>query len=368
MKLGTCTMAQAHILVVDDEAPIRLTLNALLHRCGYHVTLAASGEQALALIASQLFDLVLLDLILAGMSGLDVARFARALRPTTKILMLTGSDQLAEVGLSGYDYLEKTSSPRAVLDRITMLVTAEPQSPEDEASQAEPTPWHAAMLDNVKHDLRNTLAIIQGNAKLLAHHVADADHPMQAAVAERLIALDSAVLQLDAQIAQLGHWPACPPARGSVDLVELARGSAASYQRLGAICIRLEPTTAQVVGTWDKLALTRALDNVLSNAVKYSPAGGSITIHIMAEQGGDGAWAIVRVCDQGIGIPAEALPNIFTPHYRAANVPSTITGSGLGLASARQLIAAEGGTITACSQLDTGTCFTIRLPLHEATG
>lgn len=118
-------MYQSHILVVDDEAAIQITLGALLRRRGYRVTLAASGEQALAQIAAHRVDLVLLDLILSGISGLDVARFVSALHPDTAILMLTGSDTLAEVAHSGYDYMEKTADPQAVLDRVAALLAAD---------------------------------------------------------------------------------------------------------------------------------------------------------------------------------------------------------------------------------------------------
>jgi DNA-binding response OmpR family regulator len=118
-------MYQSQILVVDDEAAIRLTLDALLRRCGHKVILAASGEQALDYLSAHPVDLVLLDLFLSGISGLDVAKFVRVLQPNTPILMLTGSDTLAEVEQSGYDYLEKTSAPQAVLDRIATLLMIE---------------------------------------------------------------------------------------------------------------------------------------------------------------------------------------------------------------------------------------------------
>lgn len=118
-------MYQSHILVVDDKATIRLTLDTLLRRRGYHVALAASGEQALAYLAAHRVDLVLLDLVLSGMSGLDVAKFARASQPGTAILILTGSGALAEVEQSSYDYMEKTANPHEVLDRIATLLAVE---------------------------------------------------------------------------------------------------------------------------------------------------------------------------------------------------------------------------------------------------
>ena len=118
----------AHILVVDDEAAIRLTLEMLLRRCGYRVTVASSGDEALALIAQQPFDLLLLDYKLPGLSGVDIALRARELQPAAAIVFLTGSSTIAGLpeapGLEDFDVLLKTTSPQDVLDRVAALLRA----------------------------------------------------------------------------------------------------------------------------------------------------------------------------------------------------------------------------------------------------
>jgi DNA-binding response OmpR family regulator len=116
----------ARILVVDDEEAIRLTLEILLRRRGYAVTTAANGVDALSLIEQQPFDLLLLDLMMPGISGLDVARYAREHLPTAAILILTGSSAIGEGvdrhELAQFDYLLKTASPQEVLDRVAAAV------------------------------------------------------------------------------------------------------------------------------------------------------------------------------------------------------------------------------------------------------
>ena len=116
-----------------------------------------------------------------------------------------------------------------------------------------------------------------------------------------------------------------------------------------------------MVGWWDTVRLERVLGNLLSNAVKYSPEGGIITVKVTKE--GD-QWAVLSVEDQGVGIPADDLPHIFDRFHRAANIAGQIKGSGLGLASAHQIIKQHGGTITATSQQGKGATFTVRLPLN----
>jgi DNA-binding response OmpR family regulator len=113
----------AQILLVDDEEPIRLMLGAMLRRRGYDVTTAADGEAALALLHQRPFDLVLLDLKMPGLSGIEVAQRARALQPEVALLILTGHGSL-ESALEGLhlgvvDYLLKTASPQAVVARVT---------------------------------------------------------------------------------------------------------------------------------------------------------------------------------------------------------------------------------------------------------
>ncbi len=116
----------ARILVVDDEAPIRVTLERLLQRRGYAVMVARSGEEALPLIEQHTFDLLLLDLKLPGISGLDVARRARALQPAVAVLLLTGHAALEgapdTAPLDAFEYILKTASPQDVLARVAASI------------------------------------------------------------------------------------------------------------------------------------------------------------------------------------------------------------------------------------------------------
>jgi CheY-like chemotaxis protein len=118
----------ARILIVDDEAAVRLTLDMLLRRRGYLVTVASNGDEALMLIAQQPFDLLLLDYKMPGLSGLDVALRARTLLPKAAVLFLTGSSTIAGLqeapGLEHFDLLLKTASPQEVLDRVAAMLSA----------------------------------------------------------------------------------------------------------------------------------------------------------------------------------------------------------------------------------------------------
>lgn len=110
------------ILVVDDEINIRLTLHALLTRAGYVVTMAASGEEAVALLDHHTFDLMLVDLKMPGMDGMQVVSLVRKRLPDITILVLTGQGSL-ETAVEGlrhgvFDYLLKTTDPALVVERV----------------------------------------------------------------------------------------------------------------------------------------------------------------------------------------------------------------------------------------------------------
>lgn len=112
----------AQILVVDDEQNIRLTLSALLSRAGHGVTVAASGEEAVALFERQHYDLMLVDLQMPGINGIQVVEALRTRNLDTVVIVLTGHGSL-ETAIEGmhqgvFDYMLKTSDPAQILDRV----------------------------------------------------------------------------------------------------------------------------------------------------------------------------------------------------------------------------------------------------------
>jgi signal transduction histidine kinase len=103
------------------------------------------------------------------------------------------------------------------------------------------------------------------------------------------------------------------------------------------------------------------LDNLLGNAIKYTPDGGVITVIVVRDDDEAGTWAVVSVRDPGVGIPAQDLPRIFDRFQRARNV-GRIGGSGIGLAVAHQIVEQHAGSISVESVEGEGSTFTVRLP------
>ncbi|HYF62841.1 MAG TPA: response regulator transcription factor, partial [Herpetosiphonaceae bacterium] len=116
------TQASGRILVVDDEMPIRMTMGDMLRRRGFEVEVASSGEEALDIVFQRPFDLLLLDLKLPQMDGIEVAHRARERQPDVAVIILTGHGSL-ESAIDGlrmgvFDYMLKTTSPQEVIARV----------------------------------------------------------------------------------------------------------------------------------------------------------------------------------------------------------------------------------------------------------
>jgi signal transduction histidine kinase len=216
------------------------------------------------------------------------------------------------------------------------------------------------MLAAISHDLRTPLTVVAGHAQLL--RLRKGDDPV---VAERVGRIEEAVSQALAQTAELvdvSHAHAGRPIALSLeryDLAQLVWERVTAHQAASSHCAIVASTrTAPLELLLDRLRFSRVLDNLIGNAIKYSPDGGQVTVCL--EQAGQ--EAIITVGDQGVGIPATDLPYVFEPFRRGSNVTGTL-GTGIGLAGARQAVVAHGGAIAVRSTVGQGSAFVVRLPI-----
>jgi signal transduction histidine kinase len=224
-------------------------------------------------------------------------------------------------------------------------------------------------LSAAAHDLRTPLTTIKGRVELLRRR-ADAaaleperfleDLRRIDASASRMVTLINELL--DVANIQLGR-PLALVSR-PVDLVELARTVAAEQ---GASAhhhvIAVQTELPALVASLDATRIERALANLVSNAVKYSPDGGEITIGVEEALKENERRAVLWVRDQGIGIPADDLPYVFNRFHRGENVVGKIAGTGIGLAAVREIVERHEGTVSVQSREGEGTIFTVTLPL-----
>jgi signal transduction histidine kinase len=219
------------------------------------------------------------------------------------------------------------------------------------------------------HDISNVVAVMGLRVQSLRTQLA-APNARDADVLSGLVRLQAAtrrIATIAADLADMGSGQAgrAPELRRRpVDLGRLVADVVAEHEPVAARhALILRVDRAPPTGQWDADRLRRVMDNLLQNAIRYSPAGGRIEIRVGVEEGPGAGWAVLAVEDHGIGIPADDLAGVFDPFYRGANVRDRVAGSGIGLAAAHQIIDQHGGTLTVTSRAGTGSTFTVRLPL-----
>lgn len=285
----------------------------------------------------------------------DLATIADLAAAATTEIRLRRAVAVAQAELGAREAAE------ALLER-TRLIEADERQASERLRQE--------FLDGVAHDLRNPLAAVKGQAQLLLRQLTKRG----AIDPDRLLAglrgIDASVGQMTAQIAELqdvARLRSGQPLelrKSRADLVTLVHDAVAGVRQTAARHrIILETVEETVSGLWDVMRLRRVLDNLLGNAVKYSPGGGDVRIKVSAEDRGDESWGRIDVRDEGVGIPEADLDRIFERFRRGSNVTGRIRGTGIGLAGARQIIEQHGGSISITSDEGHGTTVTVRLPL-----
>lgn len=220
------------------------------------------------------------------------------------------------------------------------------------------------MTSLLSHDLKNPLTAIRGHAEVLRHRAEASDAPDVRSMINGLVRIEASARRMSLLLGQLvdaARLRAGEPLvldLGPVDLVKLARQAVAVYEGTSeAHHFRLEAEEPSLEGTWDELRLEQVVSNLVANAMKYSPAGGEISLRVGRRED----RALLQVRDHGIGIPAADLPHVFERYRRGGNV-AQLEGSGLGLANARQIVEQHGGRIEVTSHEGRGTEVTLFLP------
>jgi two-component system, OmpR family, phosphate regulon sensor histidine kinase PhoR len=224
-------------------------------------------------------------------------------------------------------------------------------------------------VNTVSHDLKSPITIIAGLADLMRMAgPGDASHESRCQdirdTAQHMADLVTDLLDIGKIEAGLDAG------REPIDLIPVI-GEAIRMVRPRAETKRIEIAAELAEAATISAVPSRVrqvLINLLDNGVKYTPAGGRVTITAALSSGGDGDEAVtIRVTDTGIGIPARDLPHVFDEFYRVKS-PATreIAGTGLGLAITRTIVEAHGGRIRVDSVEGAGTTFAVELPLARS--
>ncbi len=260
-----------------------------------------------------------------------------------------------------------------ITDQIRARRAAEALARENAALYAEATAvlgLRDELLNTLAHDLRAPLTAIQAGLQLLNRQIERGGPLVRERVAAVTEPIGTAAARLNGMLSELedlARVQAGQPLElhlAPTDLRGVAE-QAVALQRLGSQRheIVIEAPAAGPVGRWDAARLERAVTNLLANAIRYSPEGGTVTVTVGDDP--SRGEALLTVADHGLGIPAADLPRVFDRFYRSPAVAGRIRGNGLGLASVREIVEQHGGRVEIASVEGEGTTVTIHLPLRQ---
>ena len=369
-------MADTCILVVDDEESVATTIEAILKLDGHDVLAVTSGEAALRLLHEREFDVVLTDLRLADVDGIEVLREVQRTSPETAAIMLTGYASLesavSALRSGAYDYLMKPSDVeelRATVNRAIERRKLRRRLLELEEIDRLKTQF----LSMASHELRTPLTAVSGFIQVAkrrmqraTEHGGEVDWKTEAAKATETLELaqrqsrrlarlvdellDVSRLQLGRVELHVAELDLVPALREIVDRMRLLT-STHEFD----VDSQLERATIRA----DADRIDQVFENLIGNAVKYSPAGSRIGV-TMDRVGGD---VHVAISDQGIGIERDELDRIFNIFYRSPDPRAGhVGGLGLGLYISREIVTRHGGRLWAESA-SAGSIFHVSLPL-----
>lgn len=361
------------ILVVDDQPDNLRLLGFVLKHAGLQSRTISDSTLVLAAVEQSPPDLILLDVMMPEMDGYAVCRALKADERWKKIpvIFITALASTADL-MQGFqagavDYVTKPFQPDEVEARVRThlrLYRQEQELARALAAQKQLEDWRKVMSQMIVHDLRSPLMVVNTYLSLLESVPKDgAPELFQSYLQECRLNLGNAVSMAE-DILIVGKFEAgqMPIYKERHDLGAVVAEELATHRQFAAVrykqlTLELKGESGPVLMDIDARLLRRVLANLLGNAIKYSPTGGAVTVHITRQ---DTDWLVV-VGDSGPGVPRAQQKEIFQP-YQSNNKQGDRPGVGLGLAFCKLVINAHGGEIGVCGETGRGSLFWFTLP------
>jgi len=390
------------ILIIDDEGGIRLSIKRLLRGKGYQVETAANGKEGLSLVEDSDFDLIILDMRMPEMSGIDVLREIRRMergfssqRARIPVVILTGfADEgtaIKAMQLRADDYvfkpfevgqfmhsvekclrIKRLEKERLAynqkLEKMVEERTKNLNSAQSQLIQSAKMTAIGQLGAGVAHELNNPLGGILGYAQLILekYKTANGDYEKIKACEQYAEFIEREAIRCKKIVETLLNFSRKP---SSVVLDRQAIGDAldetlavcGNQLKLKQINVikEISPDLCEVKGI--KNQLEQVFTNLILNAQQAMPSGGNLEIKAsnIVEHGDTIKYIKIQFSDEGQGISSSNLKKIFDPFF---TTKANSNGTGLGLSVSYQIIRAHEGTIEVESEEGEGTTFTIVLP------
>ena len=363
--------ARPRLLVIDDEQGFRDLAAFEFGSRGYDVLTAADGNEAVLKAGGRDIDVVISDMAMPGMSGIDTLSVLKSIDPKIEVIMATGFATLETAVESmkrgAYDYITK---PFQIddLERLVSRALDKRRLSLQVDELKEINRFKSEFLANMSHELRTPMNAILGYTSLHLDGIYGPLTGKQEEALRRVEAGGKNLLQLINGILDLSKIAAgrMPVYLEEFSLAELAGEVTGMLDILAkAKKLKLEAAIpADVRVRADRTKLKQALINLVGNGIKFTSEGG---VFIEYESDPKKSYVSLKVRDTGIGIKPHDMPLLFQ-EFRQLDASTTreYGGTGLGLVISRKFVQLMGGNVTAESRPGEGSVFTIVLPAESA--
>lgn len=370
------------ILFVDDESFFRETITRSVRRYFPLIDDCGNGKEALALFLEKRHDVIVSDLNMPMMDGIELAKAIKAVSPQTPIIFMTARNdaktllEAIEVGVDSY--LIKPVNLELLIGKITAIFENAMLEHKLEMATQEAIFANQAkslFLANMSHEIRTPLNGIIGFSKLLNDAPLEKTYHEYATTISQSADLLLEIIDeiLDFSKIESGKFELTSEPFVLRPLLENVMGLfwAKAQEKEITLHTQLESLLPTAVHG-DEMRLRQVLSNLLSNAIKFTPLKGNVSLHVkVLENSTDHVVLEFKVSDSGIGIPKEQQAAIFNPFIQAdANTTKKYGGTGLGLSICKRIIEMMGSSIILESKENEGSMFSfiLNLPLaNEAS-
>lgn len=359
------------LLIVEDEIIVARQLSNSLKKLGYEVVaIATSGQEGIEKTAQTQPDLVLMDIVMPGeIDGIDAAQEIRR-RFSIPVVFLTAYADRETVSRAAmtdpFGYILKPFQPKDLY--ATIQVSLRKHQVEKELQEAQKRAeadkkQKSELMSIAAHEFRTPLTAIKNLAQLLEFYsdkLTEAKkqrhaQQIQHSVDEMLTLLEDILTLSRVEKGTLGFEPE------PVHLEEFCTNLIDNLQFMAGdrykLVLQYNSDNDRQVCV-DSYLLRHILSNLLTNAIKYSPTGGTIYLDVNCEP----EQLTFKIRDPGIGIPSSDLDRLFQSFHRSSNV-GDIPGTGLGLSIVKQCVELHDGAIAVETHVDRGSTFIVSLPL-----
>ena len=360
--------AEETIVVIDDDYAMRLSCKKILSKMGFRVEAFEDGAQGLEGVARLKPSLVVVDLKMPGVSGMEVVTRVHQAHPDIVIVVITGYttiDTAVEAMKCGaYDFLPKPFSPDELRLIVNRGLERRRLALETRRGEVEHALLKRRFITFVSHQLQTPLVAIHQYLDVLKHLDDTPD-----AAAKRQEWFDRCLKRTEEMQALIKDWLMLAQleresfARQSVkvDLQGVIADILKTYEAMAAsngVSLEAQVPEHTYFVCGDRNCLSVLFDNLIVNAIKYNKPGGKVAISAEAQ---DGEIA-VAVADTGVGIPEKYRQLLFDEFFRIEGEGAKKTaGTGLGLSICRRIVAEMGGSINVESTVNVGSTFRVRL-------